>query len=119
MEYLKLIGIVIIVVGFACKLDSILVIMVAAIATALEAVVEHPEGDIAGVGGGSEHWARLLCAVECGLGAAASRGRAGAEGVRRACAYGRAGAAGAHRVFGPRALIARCEMGAVRVYRAF
>lgn len=33
MEYLKLIGIVIIVVGFACKLDSILVIMVAAIAT--------------------------------------------------------------------------------------
>lgn len=54
-EYLKLIGIVIIVVGFACKLDSILVIMVAAIATALEAVVEHPEGDIAGVGGGSEH----------------------------------------------------------------
>ena len=41
MEYLKLIGIVIIVV--------------AAIATALEAVVEHPEGDIAGVGGGSEH----------------------------------------------------------------
>lgn len=43
MEYLKLIGIVIIVVGFACKLDSILVIMVAAIATALEAVVEHPE----------------------------------------------------------------------------
>lgn len=37
MEYLKLIGIVIIVVGFACKLDSILVIMVAAIATALEA----------------------------------------------------------------------------------
>ncbi|WP_329739909.1 5-oxoproline transporter, DUF969 family subunit [Enorma massiliensis] len=42
MEYLKLIGIVIIVVGFACKLDSILVIMVAAIVTALEAVVEHP-----------------------------------------------------------------------------
>lgn len=37
MEYLKLIGIVIIVVGFACKLDSILVIMVAAIATALVA----------------------------------------------------------------------------------
>lgn len=55
MEYLKLIGIVIIVVGFACKLDSILVIMVAAIATSLEAVVEHPEGDIAGVGGGSEY----------------------------------------------------------------
>ena len=42
MEYHKLIGIVIIVVGFACKLDSILVIMVAAIVTALEAVVEHP-----------------------------------------------------------------------------
>lgn len=37
MEYLKLIGIVIIVVGFACKLDSILVIMVAAVATALVA----------------------------------------------------------------------------------
>lgn len=37
MEYLKLIGIVIIVVGFACKLESILVIMVAAIATALVA----------------------------------------------------------------------------------
>lgn len=55
MEYLKLIGIVIIVVGFARKLDSILVIMVAAIATALVAVVEHPEGDIAGVGGGSEY----------------------------------------------------------------
>lgn len=55
MGYLKLIGIVIIVVGFACKLDPILVIMVAAIVTALEAVVEHPEGDIAGVGGGNEH----------------------------------------------------------------
>ena len=29
MELLKLLGIVIVVVGFACKLDSILVIMVA------------------------------------------------------------------------------------------
>ncbi len=77
MGYLKLIGIVIIVVGFACKLDPILVIMVAAIVTALEAVVEHPEGDIAGVGGGSEHWAMLSCAVERGLGAAASCVRAG------------------------------------------
>lgn len=77
MEYLKLIGIVIIVVGFACKLDSILVIMAAVIATALEAVVEHPEGDIAGVGGGSEHWAMLSCAVERGLGAAALCVRAG------------------------------------------
>lgn len=54
MEYLKLIGIVIIVVGFACKLDSILVIMVAGLTLAFEAVVEHPEGNIAGVGGGSE-----------------------------------------------------------------
>ena len=37
MELLKLLGIVIVVVGFACKLDSILVIMVAAVATALVA----------------------------------------------------------------------------------
>ena len=35
MEYITLIGIVILVVGFALKLDSILVIMVAAVATAL------------------------------------------------------------------------------------
>ena len=37
MELLKLLGIVIVVVGFACKLDSILVIMVAAVVTALVA----------------------------------------------------------------------------------
>lgn len=35
MEYLKLIGILIVIVGFALKLDSILIILVAAIATAL------------------------------------------------------------------------------------
>lgn len=35
MELLKLIGIVIVVIGFALKLDSILVIMIAAVATAL------------------------------------------------------------------------------------
>lgn len=35
MELLKLIGIVIVVIGFALKLDSILAIMIAAVATAL------------------------------------------------------------------------------------
>ena len=37
MELLKLLGIVIVVVGFALKLDSILIIMAAAIVTALVA----------------------------------------------------------------------------------
>ena len=35
MEYLKLIGIVIVIVGFALKLDSILIIFLAAVSTAL------------------------------------------------------------------------------------
>ena len=35
MEYLKLIGILIVIVGFALKLDSILIIVSAAIVTAL------------------------------------------------------------------------------------
>ena len=35
MEYIKLLGILIVIVGFALKLDSILIIMVAAIVTAL------------------------------------------------------------------------------------
>ena len=35
MEYLKLIGILIVIVGFALKLDSILIIVAAAIVTAL------------------------------------------------------------------------------------
>lgn len=35
MEYLKLLGIVIVIVGFALKLDSILIIVAAALVTAL------------------------------------------------------------------------------------
>ena len=41
MEYLKLIGILIVIVGFALKLDSILIIVSAAIVTALAVSYTH------------------------------------------------------------------------------
>ena len=41
MELLKLLGIVIVIAGFALKLDSILVILVAAVVTALVLSLIH------------------------------------------------------------------------------
>lgn len=41
MESLKLLGILIVVIGFVLKLDSILIIMIAAIVTALVAGIDQ------------------------------------------------------------------------------
>ncbi|MBQ7815965.1 MAG: DUF969 family protein, partial [Oscillospiraceae bacterium] len=40
MEYIRLIGIAIVVIGFALKLDSILIIVLAAVATALASGID-------------------------------------------------------------------------------